>query len=96
MDLYEAAQKLKDAGLIARAFVDGKNLWGGTHTKRYHGGNVDVIEGHFSIEVTEHYVMVKVAKGSVEEAIQFLVDNVKPGISDKKPEPKSGVQYYFG
>jgi hypothetical protein len=94
MNREEAVQKLQDAGLYAKYFGDG--IWGGTH-KLYSGTTIGVVYGYYSIEIKENCVMIKIVKDSLEEAVQFLVDNIKPGISDEPPvreKNSGGVEYY--
>lgn len=82
--ICEATQKLKDVGLYART-VSGSKIRGGSH-KRYDGSDIGVVYGYFTLEVLEHGgVVITIAKDSLEEATQFLIDNIKPGVSDEPP-----------
>jgi hypothetical protein len=89
LDTHEAAQKLMDAGLYARALGDGKKILGGTHKKYY--SDIGVIYGHFSLEIKENCVMITISKDSIEEAVQFITDNINPGVSDEIPKKNYGT-----
>ena len=91
MDVNEATQKLKDAGFYAKTVSESK-IRGGTH-KRYDGSRIGVIHGYFTIEALEHGVVITIAKDSIDDAVQFLIDNIKPGISDDPPPPNRGGEY---
>jgi hypothetical protein len=84
MDVSEAVEKLKEAGLYAKGCSEEK-LRGGTH-KTYGGSSIGVIYGYFEIKKEAGGFLVSIGKESLEEAVQYLIDNVKPGISDEPPK----------
>jgi hypothetical protein len=108
MDIIEAVEKLKEAGFYAKPYYNGNQIRGGTHRTWVYLGWM--VHGSFFINpennpvkikttnelTTSEQTMTSVFKDSLEEAVQYLIDNVKPGISDEPPkrEPTEGPCNY--
>ena len=108
MNIEEGIEKLKEAGFYAKSYCNGIQIRGGTHRTWCALGWM--VHGSFFINPENNPVEVKISnelttseeamtsflKDSLEDAINFLIDNVKPGISDEPPERviTTGPCYY--
>jgi hypothetical protein len=90
MEIHQSVQKLKDAGLYARNIGD--KIIGGTH--KVNSGRLSLVKGYFSLEQENNSILITIAKNSLEEATQFIIDTVKPGISDEPIPMSTGPQEY--
>lgn len=74
MGKNQSIQKLKDVGLYAKSIKD--EIIGGTHFTNS-GRGIRILQGYFSLAKEDDYILITLTKKSLEEATQFLNDNIK-------------------